>query len=109
MYVGRMVEIAKSSAVFSKPRHPYTEALLSAKPVPDPRIRSKRIILTGEIANPANPPTGCYFHTRCRYCEEICKTETPPFEEIETDHFVACHCARELDLRGVYRKSAVEV
>ena len=106
MYVGRMVEIASSEALFSKPRHPYTEALLSAKPIPDPRTKSKRILLSGEIANPANPPMGCYFHTRCRYCKELCKKENPEFVEIDTEHFVACHYAAELDLRGVYRNSA---
>ena len=105
MYVGRMVEVAKSEELFARPRHPYTEALLSAKPVPDPRIRSKRIVLTGEIANPAKPPTGCYFHPRCRYGSPVCGKETPPFEEIEPGHYTACHRARELDLQGVYKKA----
>jgi peptide/nickel transport system ATP-binding protein len=101
MYVGRIVEMATTEEIFSAPRHPYTEALLSAVPKPDPRLRSQRIVLQGEVADPANPPSGCYFHPRCRYAAEVCRKQTPVQEEIEPGHFVACHRARELSLRGI--------
>jgi peptide/nickel transport system ATP-binding protein len=106
MYVGRIVEMAKTDEIFYAPRHPYTEALLSAVPKPDPRLRSQRIVLGGEVADPANPPSGCYFHPRCRYAEEVCRTETPVQEEISPHHFVSCHRAHEISLRGVTRKKA---
>ena len=102
MYVGKMVETASSIELFGHPMHPYTEALLSAKPIPDPRIKSRRIILGGEVANPANPPSGCYFHPRCRFAKDICAQEAPAFREVGPDHFSACHFAGELDLTGVY-------
>jgi peptide/nickel transport system ATP-binding protein len=101
MYVGRIVEMATTEEIFGAPRHPYTEALLSSVPKPDPDAKMDRIILTGEVANPANPPTGCYFHPRCRYAIELCRKETPAQEEIEPGHYVACHRARELSLRGI--------
>ena len=101
MYVGRIVEMAKSEEIFYAPRHPYTEALLSAVPNPDPRLRSQRIVLEGEVADPANPPSGCYFHPRCRYAKEVCRTETPVQEEISSNHFVSCHRVHEINLRGV--------
>ncbi|HSB00545.1 MAG TPA: oligopeptide/dipeptide ABC transporter ATP-binding protein [Anaerolineales bacterium] len=101
MYVGRIVEMATTEQIFSAPRHPYTEALLSSVPKPDPRLRSQRIVLEGEVADPANPPSGCYFHPRCRYAKEICRKETPVQEAIEPGHYVACHRARELSLRGI--------
>ncbi|MCB9147303.1 MAG: dipeptide ABC transporter ATP-binding protein [Caldilineaceae bacterium] len=101
MYVGKIVEIAETSALFSQPRHPYTEALLSAVPKPDPRLRSQRIILEGEVADPAHPPSGCYFHPRCRYAVDRCKTESPELNEIEPGHFVSCHRANEIELVGV--------
>jgi peptide/nickel transport system ATP-binding protein len=104
MYVGRIVEMAKTEELFYHPHHPYTEALMSAVPKPDPRLRSERIVLEGEVADPANPPSGCYFHPRCRYATEVCRTETPVQEEISPRHFVSCHRARELDLRGVVKK-----
>jgi peptide/nickel transport system ATP-binding protein len=100
MYVGKLVELASSSEIFSNPKHPYTEALMSAIPRPDPRPRQKRILLAGEIANPANPPSGCYFHPRCKYAKEICTTTEPPLEEVTPAHFVKCHRARELSLVG---------
>jgi len=100
MYVGKVVELADVVELFSNPRHPYTEALLSAIPVPDPERRMKRIILEGEVANPANPPSGCYFHPRCPYALEICKRETPAWTEDVPGHFVACHRSRELELVG---------
>jgi peptide/nickel transport system ATP-binding protein len=100
MYVGKMVELADVVDLFSSPRHPYTEALLSAIPIPNPEQRMKRIILEGEVANPANPPGGCYFHPRCPYAVEICKRETPVWTEDAPGHFVACHRSRELELTG---------
>jgi peptide/nickel transport system ATP-binding protein len=100
MYLGRMVEYAPTDALFSRPLHPYTEALLSAVPIPDPAIQIERIPLKGEIPNPANPPSGCYFHERCSYCCEKCCHEVPPYVEAEPGHFVACHRASELKLRG---------
>jgi len=101
MYVGKVVELAKTEEFFLNPLHPYSEALLSALPKPDPRLRMKRIILSGEVANPVNPPSGCYFHPRCKYAKEICKKEEPEWKEVNPDHFVACHFAKELNLKGV--------
>ena len=101
MYVGKIVEVAPTEALFDKPRHPYTEALLSAVPKPDPRLRAQRIILEGDVADPAHPPSGCYFHPRCRYAVDRCRTETPELIELEPNHHVSCHRAAELDLNGV--------
>ncbi|HMB23788.1 MAG TPA: oligopeptide/dipeptide ABC transporter ATP-binding protein [Anaerolineales bacterium] len=101
MYVGRIVEMATTEEIFQAPKHPYTEALLSSVPKPDPRLRSKRIVLAGEVADPANPPSGCYFHPRCSYAKDICRQATPAQEEITPGHYVACHRARELSLRGI--------
>jgi peptide/nickel transport system ATP-binding protein len=101
MYVGRLVELAKTEELYYTPKHPYTEALMAAVPKPDPRRRDRPIKLPGEVASPANPPSGCYFHPRCRYAKEICSTENPPLEEISPEHLVRCHFARELNLRGV--------
>jgi len=101
MYVGRIVEIADTQTLFHSPKHPYTEALLSAIPKPDPRLRSQRIILEGEVADPANPPSGCYFHPRCRYAVERCKSETPHLQATSAGHLVSCHRAEELTLVGV--------
>jgi len=101
MYVGRIVEMTETQRLFGTPKHPYTEALLSAVPKPDPRLRAQRIVLEGDVADAANPPTGCYFHPRCRYAQEVCRRETPRLEEIAPGHFVSCHRARELTLRGV--------
>ena len=103
MYVGRIVETAPTEALFSSPRHPYTEALLSSVPKPDPRLRSERIVLAGEVADPANTPPGCHFHPRCKYAQAICKEKAPVQEEVAPNHFVSCHRARELTLRGVAR------
>ena len=100
MYLGKMVEFAPTKTLFSHPMHPYTESLLSAVPVADPTKQMERIPLQGEIPNPANPPSGCYFHTRCRYCTEKCSQEAPEYKELEPEHFVACHRAEELKLRG---------
>ena len=100
MYLGKMVEFAETKALFSKPLHPYTESLLSAVPVADPTQQMERIPLEGEIPNPANPPSGCFFHTRCRYCTEKCSQAAPEYKELEPGHFVACHHSEELNLRG---------
>ena len=101
MYVGRIVEEAPTEALFQSPRHPYTEALLSAVPTPDPRRRSERIVLEGEVADPANMPPGCPFHPRCRYAKDRCKADVPALVEVAPKHKVACHFARELTLAGV--------
>jgi peptide/nickel transport system ATP-binding protein len=101
MYVGRMVELAETEELFSRPKHPYTAALLSAVPEPDPRTRSQRIVLPGEVANPASPPGGCYFHPRCPHAIEVCRTQVPAWQEISPAHFVGCHRAEELQLAGV--------
>lgn len=103
MYVGKIVEMASTAEIFSDPKHPYTEALMSAIPLPDPRPREKRVLLTGEVANPANPPSGCYFHPRCKYAKDICSAQEPLLEEITPGHFAKCHFARELSLTGAVR------
>jgi peptide/nickel transport system ATP-binding protein len=101
MYVGKLVELAPTDDLFREPKHPYTEALMSAIPKPDPRLRTKRIILEGEIADPAHPPTGCYFHPRCPYAKERCKVETPQLRPVGEGRLAACHFAEELQLAGV--------
>ena len=101
MYVGKLVEMSKTEDLFFRPKHPYTEALLSAVPTPERERKNQRIILDGEAANPANVPKGCPFHPRCKYAEDICKTEPPTWQEIEPDHFTACHFSKELELKGV--------
>ena len=103
MYVGRIVETAPTERLFESPRHPYTEALMSAVPKPNPRLRSERIVLQGEVADPANTPPGCHFHPRCKYATAVCREKAPVQEEIAPEHFVSCHRARELTLRGVSR------
>lgn len=91
MYLGNLVEMAPKEEFFKNPTHPYAKALLSAVPVPNPDIKMNRVILSGDIPSPANPPSGCKFHTRCDRCTDICKTEMPVFENIGSEHFVACH------------------
>ncbi len=103
MYVGQIVETAPTERLFTTPLHPYTEALLSAVPKPDPRLRAQRIVLEGEVADPANPPPGCYFHPRCPYAVARCRTDPPSLEEVAPGHVVRCHRSRELTLRGVGR------
>jgi peptide/nickel transport system ATP-binding protein len=105
MYVGKIVEMAPTQELFENPRHPYTEALLSAVLKPDPAARgdNKRIHLEGEVADPANPPTGCAFHPRCRYAQEKCRQEVPTLRPTQDGHLAACHFAEELQLRGIER------
>ena len=92
MYLGKIVEVAPSKSIYREPKHPYTKALLSAIPVPDPKASMERTILGGDIPNPANPPSGCGFRTRCPLAEKICSLEVPEMIEVEKDHFAACHC-----------------
>jgi peptide/nickel transport system ATP-binding protein len=96
MYVGQIVEVSDTRTLFAQPRHPYTEALLSAVPIPDPRLRSRRIVLQGDVADPAHPPSGCYFHPRCRHAIERCKSEAPALREIAPNQLVRCHLAEQL-------------
>ncbi len=98
MYVGRVAEIGPPRALFTNPKHPYTAALINSLPKPDPSLRHERIIPEGEVANPANPPSGCYFHPRCPFAVDHCRQVAPPLEEIEPGRYVSCHRARELDL-----------
>ena len=99
MYLGKMVELADADEIYNRPLHPYSKSLLSAVPVPDPKIAraNKRIVLKGDIPSPLNAPSGCPFHTRCAYATDICSQSMPPFEEIETGHFIACHRAKEIN------------
>jgi peptide/nickel transport system ATP-binding protein len=91
MYLGSLVEFAETDDIFGKPLHPYTQALFSAIPVPDPDIKMDRVILEGSIPSPANPPKGCKFHTRCRYAMDVCKVEPPRTIEVDPGHKVVCH------------------
>ncbi len=96
MYLGKMVEIAPVDALFSRPKHPYTKALLSAIPVPNPRLRRERIVLTGEVPSALRPPEGCRFHTRCWMAQEICRKVEPPLRKIDGEHLSACHFAEQV-------------
>jgi len=91
MYLGRIVELAERRALFAGPQHPYTEALLSAVPIPDPGAKPQRVMLPGEVPSPINPPAGCYFHTRCPYAEARCRSEKPLLREVRPGHYAACH------------------
>ncbi|MFN3978966.1 MAG: ABC transporter ATP-binding protein [Caldilinea sp.] len=102
MYVGKIVEMAPAEELLRRPLHPYTEALVSAVPPADPDIKTQRIILEGDVPSPANPPSGCVFHPRCRYANDTtCRSVEPVLEEAEPGHFVACHLAKELSLAGI--------
>jgi peptide/nickel transport system ATP-binding protein len=101
MYVGKIVELAKAEELFNTPLHPYSESLISAVPKPDPMYKSARLVMQGDVADPANPPPGCYFHPRCRYAKEICQQKAPEFIEVKPEHFAACHFSGELPLRGI--------
>jgi peptide/nickel transport system ATP-binding protein len=101
MYVGKIMEMADANELYQRPQHPYTEALMSAVPKPDPTRKRERILMQGDVADPSNPPSGCLFHPRCRYAQERCKTEVPAFREVKRDHYAACHYSEVLELRGV--------
>lgn len=101
MYVGKIMEVGQAEEVYQGPRHPYTEALMSAVPVIDPDVKPERILLQGDVPNPANAPSGCTFHPRCRYAKKICSQEEPPLEDIGDEHYVACHFADDFSLKGI--------
>ena len=107
MYLGSLVEYGETEDIFANPLHPYTEALFSAIPIPDPTAKMKRIVLEGSIPSPANPPSGCKFHTRCSRCMDICKEVVPEQKEIEPGHFVVCHLYDEM--QGIVNKEKEEV
>ncbi len=107
MYLGKIMETAPAAEIYANPKHPYTEALLSAVPSKNPDVRRERIILSGDVPNPANPPSGCVFHTRCRFVKDICKQEVPQWQEFGDGHGVACHFADELELTGVSHDATV--
>ncbi|UAC48966.1 dipeptide ABC transporter ATP-binding protein [Bacillus aquiflavi] len=95
MYLGHIVEVAESEAVYKNPLHPYTKALLSAVPIPDPTYQKERVVLKGDLPSPSNPPRGCAFHTRCSECMDICKEEKPQLQQLEHGHYVAYHLYME--------------
>ena len=101
MYVGKVVETGTPKEIFESPRHPYTAALATSLPKADPRLKQERIVLQGEVANPSDPPSGCYFHPRCPYATDICKTETPELKQIGNGRTVSCHRIDEINLPGV--------
>lgn len=101
MYLGRVVEFAPNAEIFSRPRHPYTEVLLKSIPIANPKIPSGLEVAPGEIGNPIDPPSGCHFHPRCKFCKDICKQQVPQLREVSQGHFVACHNAEAFQLQGV--------
>jgi peptide/nickel transport system ATP-binding protein len=109
MYVGQLVEMAPAAAIFDQPRHPYTAALMRAVPVPDPRIPSGDVALQGEVPNPASPPSGCYFHPRCAFAVDVCRTATPELRAVAPGHLARCHRADELTLDGIRPVAAPRV
>ena len=108
MYLGNLVEYADTEKVFSNPLHPYTKALFSAIPIPDPDYQMNRVILEGSIPSPANPPSGCKFHTRCKECMEICKHAVPDWQEVEPGHFCACHLYNSAERMEELKKAVTE-
>ncbi len=101
MYLGKVVELAATDELFSNPKHPYSEALMSAVPVPDPDFKQERILLEGDVPSPVDPPSGCYFHPRCKYATEVCRNEVPQYRQLGDEHFVSCHRADELTLKAI--------
>ena len=101
MYVGKIVEVASTEDLFTQPKHPYTQALLSSVPVPNPEVQSRGMVLEGEVADPANPPSGCYFHPRCPFAKDICREQEPPLVEVSPGRYASCHFADEIELPGV--------
>ena len=101
MYLGKIAELATTDALFGAPKHPYTEALMSAVPVPDPDWNVERILLEGDVPSPVAPPPGCYFHPRCHYAKDICKTEAPEYRDMGGLHFATCHFAESLNLQKI--------
>lgn len=108
MYLGTMVEYAETQKLYSQPLHPYTKALFSAIPVPDPDYKMERIILEGSIPSPANPPSGCKFHTRCKECMEMCRYVAPEYREVEDGHFTACHLYNTPEMNKQYEEQVKE-
>ncbi len=111
MYLGKMAEVADAELLFKEPMHPYTVALLSATPEPDPRIRKKRLVLKGDVPSPANPPSGCRFHTRCWLREQLgnpaeCTTTEPPLRTLQSRHQVACHFAEQVSPQAALESAA---
>jgi oligopeptide transport system ATP-binding protein len=104
MYLGKLVELAGHLELYRSPRHPYTEALMSAIPSPNPDVKQNRILIPGEVPDPSHPPAGCRFHTRCRYVEGVCREEEPELQEIDGGRLVACHRAAALRLRSAPRQ-----
>ena len=96
MYVGKIVEVADTEDLFNDMQHPYTAALLSSAPTPDPRAKRQRSVLIGEVADPSNPPSGCYFHPRCPFAQDRCKTEAPPLRQVKPNHWTSCHFSEEI-------------
>jgi peptide/nickel transport system ATP-binding protein len=101
MYLGKIVELAQTEQLFSNPKHPYSEAIMSAVPVPDPEYEADQIILEGDVPSPLIPPSGCYFHPRCRYAKDVCKRESPSYQALGQAHYVACHFTDSLKLRPI--------
>lgn len=101
MYLGKIAELASTEELFSNPKHPYTEALMSAAPIPDPDYKTKRITLKGDVPSPVNPPSGCTFHPRCDYAKDICKNKVPEYRDVGEEHFVTCHFAGTLNLKSI--------
>ncbi|MGQ9630019.1 MAG: ABC transporter ATP-binding protein [bacterium] len=101
MYLGKIVELGRTEEVYQRPKHPYSEALLSAVPITDPDRKAERILLTGDVPSPVNAPPGCHFHPRCQYADLICSQEEPPLEDLGDKHYSACHFSRSLTLKGI--------